>query len=106
MRYVKLGATGLDVSGVCLGALNFGEPEKGVQSWSLGAAETRPLIQRALESGVNFFDTANVYSAGTSEEILGAALKDTANRDEVVIATKVHGAMRQGPNGSGLSRKA
>jgi len=106
MRYVKLGSTGLDVSGVCLGALNFGEPEQGVQSWSLGAQETRPLVQRALEAGINFFDTANVYSAGTSESILGAALKDMADRDEIVIATKVHGRMRPGPNGAGLSRKA
>ncbi|MDR1998849.1 MAG: aldo/keto reductase [Frankiaceae bacterium] len=107
MRYVKLGSTGLDVSPVCLGALNFGEPHQGVQTWSLDAAATRPLIRRALDAGINFFDTANVYSAGTSEEILGAALKDMADRDDIVIATKVHGAMRAGrPNGAGLSRKA
>jgi len=106
MRYVKLGSTGLDISAICLGCLNFGEPQLGVQSWSLDEEQTRPLIRQALEAGINFFDTANVYSAGSSEEILGRALREFADRDEVVIATKVHGAMRQGPNGAGLSRKA
>ena len=106
MQYVKLGSTGMDVSRICLGCLGYGEPDRGIQSWSLSEQDTRPFIQRALEEGINFFDTANVYSAGSSEEILGRALRDFANRDEVVVATKVHGAMRPGPNGGGLSRKA
>jgi aryl-alcohol dehydrogenase-like predicted oxidoreductase len=106
MKYVKLGSTGLDVSAVSLGCLNFGEPEAGIQSWSLNEEDSRPFIRQAVEAGINFFDTANVYSAGTSEQILGRALRDFGVRDELVIATKVHGAMRQGPNGGGLSRKA
>jgi aryl-alcohol dehydrogenase-like predicted oxidoreductase len=106
MQYVKLGSTGLDVSRICLGCLGYGEPERGIQTWSLSEQDSRPFIKRALEEGINFFDTANVYSAGSSEEILGRALRDYANRDEVVIATKVHGQMRPGPNGGGLSRKA
>ena len=86
--------------------MSFGEPDRGTHPWSLPEADSRPFIRKALELGINFFDTANVYSAGTSEEIVGRALKDFAPRDEVVIATKVHGQMRQGPNGAGLSRKA
>jgi aryl-alcohol dehydrogenase-like predicted oxidoreductase len=106
MDYVKLGTTGLDVSRVCLGCMSFGEPSRGGHPWSLPADESRRFIRHALELGINFFDTANVYSAGSSEEILGGALADFARRDEVVVATKVHGQMREGPNGSGLSRKA
>ncbi|UQZ36596.1 alcohol dehydrogenase [Paenibacillus sp. PK3_47] len=106
MEYVKLGSTGLDVSRICLGCMSYGEPERGGHSWTLNEQESRPFIQKALELGINFFDTANVYSDGSSEEIVGRALKDYASRDEVVIATKVHGRMRPGPNGGGLSRKA
>jgi 1-deoxyxylulose-5-phosphate synthase len=106
MDYVKLGSTGLDVSRICLGCMSFGEPSRGGHPWSLPAEESRAFIRRALEQGINFFDTANVYSAGSSEEILGDALADFARRDEVVVATKVHGQMRPGPNGSGLSRRA
>ena len=106
MRYVKLGSTGLDVSAVCLGCMSYGMPGQGNHPWTLDEDSSRPFIQRALELGINFFDTANVYSLGSSEEILGRALRDFARRDEVVIATKVHGRMRPGPNGAGLSRKA
>jgi aryl-alcohol dehydrogenase-like predicted oxidoreductase len=106
MDYVKLGTTGLEVSRVCLGCMSFGEPSRGGQPWSLPPEEGRPFIRHALELGINFFDTANVYSAGSSEEILGEALADFARRDEIVVATKVYGKMREGPNGSGLSRKA
>lgn len=104
MEYVKLGSTGLDVSRICLGCMSFGVPERGGHSWSLDLEESRPFVTRALDLGVNFFDTANVYSDGTSEEIVGRILAEV-DRDEVVIATKVHGAMRPGPNGRGLSRK-
>lgn len=106
MDYVKLGNTGLDVSKICLGCMGFGDPKKWIHKWVLNEDESRPIISKALEMGINFFDTANIYSLGYSEEILGRALKDYANRDEVVIATKVHGTMHKGPNGSGLSRKA
>src|SRR6187402_1817627 len=106
MKYAKLGNTGLDVSRICLGCMGFGDPEKWTHKWVLREPESRPVIQKALEMGINFFDTANVYSIGASEEILGRALKDFATRDEVVIATKLHGKMRDDPNGSGLSRKA
>ena len=106
MEYTKLGRTGLEVSRVCLGCMSYGVPDRGNHAWSLGEDDSRPFIRRALEAGINFFDTANRYSAGSSEEILGRALKDFARRDEVVIATKVHGRMRAGPNGAGLSRKA
>jgi 1-deoxyxylulose-5-phosphate synthase len=106
MEYVKLGNTGLDVSRLCLGCMSFGDPEGWVHKWTLDEENSRPIIKKALELGINFFDTANVYSKGISEEILGRALKDYANRDEIVIATKVHGKMHDGPNGSGLSRKA
>ncbi len=106
MNYVKLGNTGLDVSPICLGAMSFGTAENWVHNpWALNEEESRTIIKRALELGVNFFDTANVYAYGVSEEILGRALNDFANRDEVVIATKVHGRMHDGPNGGGLSRK-
>ncbi|MEP7026685.1 MAG: aldo/keto reductase [Actinomycetota bacterium] len=106
MHYVKLGATGLDVSPVCLGMMSFGEPDRGGHAWSLDEEASRPLIRRAVEAGINFFDTANVYSAGSSEEITGRALKDFTRREETVLATKAHGRMRPGPNGAGLSRKA
>ena len=106
MDYVKLGATGLDVSRLCLGCMTFGEPDRGNHIWTLGQEASRPILRKAVEAGINFFDTANVYSDGTSEEIVGRALKDFTRRDEVVIATKVHGRMRPGPNGAGLSRKA
>nr|WP_314071862.1 aldo/keto reductase [uncultured Roseococcus sp.] len=106
MQYIKLGRTGLDVSRLCLGCMSFGISDRGNHAWTIGEAESRPFIQRALEAGINFFDTANVYSDGTSEEILGRALKDFTRREEVVIATKVHGRMRPGPNGGGLSRRA
>jgi 1-deoxyxylulose-5-phosphate synthase len=106
MEYVKLGRTGLEVSRICLGCMSYGVPDRGNHAWSIDEAESRPFIQRALEGGINFFDTANRYSLGSSEEILGRAIKDFARRDEVVIATKVYGRMRPGPNGAGLSRKA
>ncbi len=106
MEYVKLGNTGLDVSKLCLGCMGFGDPSKWIHSWVLNEEESRPVIRKALELGINFFDTANVYSMGASEEILGRAIKDYANRDEVVLATKLHGRMHEGPNGAGLSRKA
>jgi aryl-alcohol dehydrogenase-like predicted oxidoreductase len=106
MKYVKLGTTGLEVSRICLGCMSYGESGRGPHAWTLDEATSRPFIQRALEAGINFFDTANVYSAGSSEEITGRALRDFANRDEIVLATKVHGRMRKGPNGGGLSRKA
>ncbi|GMA62754.1 aldo/keto reductase [Alicyclobacillus fastidiosus] len=105
MNYVKLGNTGLDVSRICLGCMSYGVPERGNHRWVLDEEQSRPFIRKALDLGINFFDTANVYSDGTSEEIVGRALKEFANRDEVVIATKVHGRMRPGPNGAGLSRK-
>ena len=106
MRYMKLGRTGLDVSPIALGAMTYGEPGRGHPVWSLGEEDSRPLIRQAVEAGINFFDTANMYSQGSSEEILGRALKDFAGRDDIVIATKVRHPMRPGPNGSGLSRKA
>ncbi|MFZ4153393.1 aldo/keto reductase [Streptomyces pseudogriseolus] len=106
MQYVKLGATGLEVSRVCLGCMTYGDPGRGNHEWTLDEEASRPLIRQALEAGITFFDTANVYSDGTSEEIVGRALRDFARRDDVVLATKVHGRMRPGPNGAGLSRKA
>jgi 1-deoxyxylulose-5-phosphate synthase len=106
MEYKNLGKTGLKVSRICLGCMSFGVPERGNHLWTLGLEETRPFIKRALEGGINFFDTANVYSDGTSEEIVGRLLREMAQRDAVVVATKVHGEMRKDPNGRGLSRKA
>lgn len=106
MEYVKLGNTGLDVSKICLGCMSFGDSEKWIHDWVLNEEDSRKIIKKALDLGINFFDTANVYSLGTSEEYLGRALKDYAKREEVVIATKVHGRMHDGPNGEGLSRKA
>ncbi len=106
MEYAKLGNTGMDVSRICLGCMGFGDAETWTHKWVLNEQESRPVIKKALELGINFFDTANVYSIGVSEEITGRALKDFANRDEIVIATKVHFQMHEGPNGKGLSRKA
>ncbi|HLI24224.1 MAG TPA: aldo/keto reductase [Acidimicrobiales bacterium] len=106
MRYVKLGRTGMDVSVLCLGCMSYGQPDRGGHPWSLDEEASRPFVKAALEEGINFFDTANVYSAGSSEEIVGRALRDFANREEIVVATKVRGRMHEGPNGEGLSRKA
>ncbi|WP_099222120.1 aldo/keto reductase [Listeria costaricensis] len=106
MEYTKLGRTGLDVSRICLGSMSFGDSSNWIHKWLLNEEESRPIIKRALELGINFFDTANVYSLGKSEEILGSALKDYADRDQIVLATKVQGKMFDGPNGSGLSKKA
>jgi aryl-alcohol dehydrogenase-like predicted oxidoreductase len=106
VEYTKLGSTGMDVSRICLGCMGFGDAESWVHKWVLDEEHSRPIIQKALELGINFFDTANVYSIGRSEEILGRAVREFADRDEVVIATKLHGQMREGPNGQGLSRKA
>ncbi|MGW4871802.1 aldo/keto reductase [Streptomyces chartreusis] len=106
MQYTKLGTTGMDVSPIAIGVMTYGEPDRGHPVWSKGEEEARPLIRHALEKGINFFDTANMYSNGSSEEILGRALKDFTDRDEVVIATKLRHPMRPGPNGRGLSRKA
>lgn len=106
MEYVKLGRSGLEVSKLSLGTMSFGVPERGNTPWSLDEEQSRPIIKKALEMGINFFSSANMYSDGTSEEILGRALKDFARRDEVVISTKVFVPMRKGPNGMGLSRKS
>jgi len=106
MDYTKLGATGLDVSRLCLGCMSFGVPGRGSHPWTLDEDAAKPIVRHALDVGINFFDTANVYSDGTSEEIVGRILAQHARRDEIVLATKVHGRVRPGPNGSGLSRKA
>lgn len=106
MEYVNLGATGLQVSRLCLGCMSYGDPARGQHPWVLDEAAGRPFIRRALEAGINFFDTANAYSLGASEEVLGRALRDFTTRDRVVIATKVYMPMREGPNGGGLSRRA
>jgi aryl-alcohol dehydrogenase-like predicted oxidoreductase len=106
MNYVKLGRTGLDVSRICLGCMSYGNPAGTTQPWSLSEKDSLPFFRQAIELGINFFDTANVYSLGVSEEITGRALKEYARRDEIVLATKVFSRMRPGPNGAGLSRKA
>ncbi|MCU1607954.1 MAG: aldoketo-oxidoreductase, NADP-binding [Modestobacter sp.] len=106
MEYTHLGASGLQVSRICLGMMSFGDPARGGHPWSLPEEGSRAIIQKALAAGITFFDTANVYSAGSSEEITGRAIRDFADREDVVLATKVHGRMRPGPNGVGLSRKA
>lgn len=106
MKYTKLGNTGLDVSRICLGCMSYGDAARGGHPWALDEESSRPFLAKALELGINFFDTANVYSGGSSEEIVGRALKDLASRDEIVLATKVHGPMRKGQNALGLSRKA
>ncbi|MGN5238606.1 aldo/keto reductase [Rhodococcus sp. SJ-3] len=101
-----MGKSGLQVSRLGLGCMSYGTPDSGQHAWTLGEEDARPFIRTAVEAGINFFDTANSYSDGTSEEILGRALKEYAKRENVVIATKVFGRVRPGPNGSGLSRKA
>jgi aryl-alcohol dehydrogenase-like predicted oxidoreductase len=106
MEYVNLGKTGLRVSRICLGCMTYGVPNRGAHPWSLDEEKSRPFIKRALELGINFFDTANTYSDGTSEEIVGHALRDFARREEIVLATKVFYPMRDGPNARGLSRKS
>ena len=106
MKYKNLGSTGLKVSELCLGCMTFGVPERGDHPWTLPEQQSRPLIRKAVDAGINYFDTANSYSDGTSEEIVGQALKDFTRRDEVVIATKVFFPMHKGPNAGGLSRKA
>jgi len=106
MKYVKLGSTGMDVSPICLGCMSYGDSSRGNHAWALTEELSRPFFKQAIEAGINFFDTANVYSGGTSEEITGRALRDFANRDEIVIATKLHLRMSDGPNRAGLSRKA
>lgn len=104
MEYVNLGKTGLKVSRLCLGCMTYGTPQW--REWVLDEKHSRPFIQKAIETGINFFDTANMYSTGVSEEVVGRALKDFGNRHELVIATKVFNPMRRDPNGRGLSRKA
>ena len=104
MEYVQLGTSGLRVSAIVLGCMSFGDPDHGDHPWSLSEEESRPFIRKALEAGVTTFDTADVYSAGTSEEFVGRALKDFARREEVVVATKVFNRMHPGPHGAGLSR--
>src|ERR1700744_6294221 len=106
MRYTKFGPTGMDVSVICLGCMSFGDPARGKHGWSLPEPESREIIKQALDAGINFFDTANAYSGGSSEEIVGRALAEMADREEIVLATKVFMPMREGPNGGGLSRKA
>jgi aryl-alcohol dehydrogenase-like predicted oxidoreductase len=103
--YIKFGRTGLDISRICLGCMSYGDPQSGTHPWTLREADTRQFIKKALESGINFFDAANSYSLGSSEEYVGRALKDFAKREEIVLATKVWTRMRPGPNGAGLSRK-
>jgi aryl-alcohol dehydrogenase-like predicted oxidoreductase len=106
MEYVRLGQTGLKVSRLCLGCMSFGDASKGWHKWILDEEASRPILRRAVEAGINFFDTANIYAAGSSEEVTGRALRDFARRDEIVIATKAHGRWGKGPNQAGLSRKA
>ncbi|MFA1623800.1 aldo/keto reductase [Rhizobium mongolense] len=105
MDYVKFGGTGLEVSKICLGCMTFGDPGRGNHAWTLGEEESRAIIRQALDLGINFLDTANTYSDGSSEEIVGRAIKDL-KREDIVLATKVFNRMRPGPNGAGLSRKA
>ncbi|MEH7347724.1 aldo/keto reductase [Gottfriedia acidiceleris] len=105
MEYTKLGNTGLEISRLCLGCMGFGDAKRWIHPWVIDEESSRTIIKKALDIGINFFDTANVYSDGTSEEFVGRALKDYANRDEIVLATKVYFPMHKGPNGSGLSRK-
>ena len=106
MKYHRLGKSGLKISGLALGCMTYGAPTEGAHEWTIGEEESRPLIKAAIEAGINFFDTANYYSAGASEEIVGRALKDFARREEVVIGTKVFAPMHKGANAGGLSRKA
>ena len=106
MKTVHLGDSGLEISAVILGCMSYGDPGRGSHPWSIGLDESRPFFRQAIELGITTFDTANVYSLGSSEEITGTLLGEFAKREDVVIATKVHGEMRKGPNGHGLSRAA
>src|SRR5688572_17818668 len=106
MEYRRLGNSGLRVSRLALGCMSFGDTSRGFSEWSLGDEEAQPFFQQAVELGITFWDTANVYAIGSSEEIVGRALKKYASRDDIVLATKVHFPMHEGPGGSGLSRKA
>ena len=106
MEYVKFGKTGLEVSKICLGCMTYGDPNRGNHAWSLPEEESRALLKQAIDLGINFLDTANTYSNGSSEEIVGRAIRDFAKREDIVLATKVFNRMRPGPNGAGLSRKA
>lgn len=106
MQYKRLGNTGLEVSRICLGCMSFGDPDSGERAWAIPEEDARPIVKKALDGGVNFFDTANVYAKGLSEEITGNLLWSMAKREDIVLATKVYGRMRPGPNGNGLSRKA
>ena len=105
MEYIKLGNTGLDVSPLCLGAMGFGSPTNWIHNWILEEEESRPVIKKALDLGINFFDTANIYSLGRSEEVLGKAIRDFGKREELVVATKLYMPMKKAPNSGGLSRK-
>lgn len=106
MDYAKLGTTGLNVSRLCLGCMTYGNPRRGNHEWTLDEEKSRRLLRQAVDAGINFFDTANVYSDGRSEKIVGRALKEFTRREEAVITAKIHGRMRPGQNGAGLSRKA
>ena len=106
MDYVKFGPTGLDVSRICLGCMTYGEPDRGNHAWTMTEEASRPLLRQAVELGINFWDTANAYSDGSSEEIVGRSIKEFSRREDIVLATKVFNRMRPGPNGAGLSRKA
>jgi len=105
MQTTRLGRTGLQVTRLCLGCMTYGDPALGAHPWTLPEEASRTLIRQAVEAGINFFDTANIYSNGSSEEIVGRALRDFARRDEIVVATKVRFGWRKGPNSAGLSRK-
>jgi aryl-alcohol dehydrogenase (NADP+) len=106
LRFTKMGSTGIDVSVICLGCMGFGDGSGGKQQWAVDEGASREIIRAALDAGVNFFDTANIYSRGVSEEFTGRALRDMGKREEIVLATKVYMPMREGPNSGGLSRKA
>jgi 1-deoxyxylulose-5-phosphate synthase len=106
MEYSRLGNSGLTVSRIALGCMSFGDTSRGFSEWSLGDEEAQPFFQQAIELGITFWDTANVYGIGSSEEIVGRAIKKYARREDIVLATKVHFKMHEGPGGSGLSRKA
>jgi aryl-alcohol dehydrogenase-like predicted oxidoreductase len=106
MKYTNLGASGLVVSRICLGCMSFGRPGAGRHEWTIDEGDSRTIMRQALEGGINFFDTANEYSAGTSEEFVGRAIADFAHRDEIVLATKAYAPWRAAPNTGGLSRKA
>ena len=105
MDTTRLGRTGLQVSRICLGCMTYGDPASGAHPWTLPEAQSRPLIRAAVEAGINFFDTANIYSNGSSEEIVGRVLREHAQRDQIVVATKLRFGWRKGLNGAGLSRK-